>query len=131
MPDAISPSAISTDAAPTAIGPYSQGIAAGHLLFISGQIPIDPATGRLVKGTIEDRTRRVIENVRAIAQAAGAGLDQVVKTTIFLTDLAHFAAVNETYAQYFRQTPPARSTIQVAALPLGADIEMEAVVVRS
>lgn len=121
-------SAVSTASAPAAIGPYSQGIVAGNLLFISGQLPMDPASGELVEGDIEAKTRRVLENVKAIAGEAGAELEQVVKTTIFLADLANFAAVNGVYSDYFGETPPARSTIQVAALPKGADIEMEAVV---
>ncbi len=91
-------------------------------------IPIDPATGELVEGSIEAKTRRVVENVKAVAEAAGADLSRVVKTTIFLTDLADFAAVNETYGAYFGDTPPARSTIQVAGLPKGVSIEMEAIV---
>jgi len=128
MPDGQAPAIVSTDTAPAAIGPYSQGILAGNLLFISGQIPLDPATGELVEGSIEEKTRRVIENIRAIAKAAGAELSRVVKTTIFLTDLADFTAVNDTYAEFFGSTLPARSTVQVAALPKGVDIEMEAVV---
>ncbi len=128
MPDPKALSAVSTDAAPAAIGPYSQGVLAGNLLFVSGQIPIDPATGELVEGSIEAKTRRVVENVKAVAEAAGADLSRVVKTTIFLTDLADFAAVNETYGAYFGDTPPARSTIQVAGLPKGVSIEMEAIV---
>ena len=128
MPDSKALSAVSTDAAPAAIGPYSQGVLAGNLLFVSGQIPIDPATGELVEGSIEAKTRRVVENVKAVAEAAGADLSRVVKTTIFLTDLADFAAVNETYGAYFGDTPPARSTIQVAGLPKGVSIEMEAIV---
>jgi len=128
MPDPNSISVVSTDAAPGAIGPYSQGIVAGNLLFISGQIPIDPETGELVEGSIEDKTRRVVKNVKAVAEAAGADLSRVVKTTIFLTDLADFVAVNDTYGSYFGDTPPARSTIQVAALPKGVAIEIEAIV---
>ena len=121
-------SAVSTEAAPAAIGPYSQGIVCGNLLFISGQLPIDPASGELIKGTIEDKTRQVLNNLRAIAEAAGAGLECVVKTTVFLKDMNDFGAMNSVYAEYFPDTPPARAAIQVAALPKDADIEIEAVV---
>lgn len=122
------PRAVSTASAPAAIGPYSQGVVAGNLLFISGQIPIDPATGEFVGGDITTKTHRVIANVAAVAQAAGAGLDKVVKTTIFLKDMKDFPAVNQAYAEHFKALLPARSTVQVAALPKGAEIEMEAVV---
>ena len=114
--------------APAAIGPYSQAIRSGNLLFISGQIPIDPATGEMVAGDIEAATHQALRNLDAIARAAGAGLGQVVKTTIFLADMNDFIVVNEIYASYFTGTPPARSTIQVAALPKGAQVEIEAVV---
>ena len=122
---------ISTPAAPKAIGPYSQAVAApaGRLLYLSGQIPLDPATGELVKGTIEEETRRVMENLKAVLQAGGAGFAQVVKTTIFLTDLADFTRVNEVYGGYFQADPPARATVQVAALPRGARVEIDAVAV--
>jgi len=120
--------AVSTEAAPGAIGPYSQGIVCGNLLFISGQLPIDPASGELVAGSIEEKTRQVISNVRAIAEAAGAGLEDVVKTTVFLKDMQDFGAVNTVYAEFFTAAPPARAAIQVAALPKDADIEIEAVV---
>ena len=120
--------AVSTDAAPAAIGPYSQGIVCGDLLFVSGQLPIDPASGDLVAGSIEEKTRRVIENIRAIAAAAGASLDDVVKTTVFLKDMSDFGAVNTVYEETFPTTPPARAAIQVAALPKDADIEIEAIV---
>ena len=119
---------VSTEAAPAAIGPYSQGIACGNLLFVSGQLPIDPATGALVSGSIEEKTRQVLSNVRAIAEAAGAGLEDVVKTTVFLKDMNEFKAVNTVYAEFFPAVPPARAAIQVAALPKDADIEIEAVV---
>jgi len=122
------PHAVSTASAPAAIGPYSQGVVAGNLLFVSGQIPIDPTTGEFVDGDITAKTHRVIENVAAVAKAAGAGLDKVVKTTIFLKDLKDFPTVNQAYAQHFKAVLPARSTIQVAGLPKGAEIEMEAVV---
>jgi 2-iminobutanoate/2-iminopropanoate deaminase len=119
---------VSTHAAPVAIGPYSQGIECGNLLFISGQLPIDPATGELVSGSIQQKTHRVIENIRAIAEAAGAGLHDIVKTTVFLKDMNDFAAVNAVYAETFPANPPARAAIQVAALPKDADIEIEAIV---
>jgi 2-iminobutanoate/2-iminopropanoate deaminase len=117
-----------TEAAPAAIGPYSQGIVCGSLLFISGQLPIDPASGELVPGSIKEKTHRVIENIRAIAEAAGAGLEDVVKTTVFLNDMNDFGAVNAVYAETFPEHPPARAAIQVAALPKEADIEIEAIV---
>ncbi len=122
---------ISTADAPKAIGPYSQAVAApaGRLVFCSGQIPLDPRTGELVKGTIEEETRRVMENLKAVLAAAGASFGQVVKTTIFLTDLADFAKVNEVYGGYLGAVPPARATVQVAALPRGARVEIDAVAV--
>jgi 2-iminobutanoate/2-iminopropanoate deaminase len=120
--------AVSTKAAPAAIGPYSQGIVCGNLLFVSGQLPIDPASGELVSGGIQDKTRRVIKNIQAIAEAAGAGLQDIVKTTVFLKDMKDFQAVNDVYAETFSSNPPARAAIQVAALPKDADIEIEAVV---
>ena len=101
------------------------------LLFLSGQIPLDPKTGELVKGTIEEETRRVMENLRAVLAAGGATFQQVVKTTIYLADLADFAKVNEVYGSYFPANPPARATVQVAALPRGARVEIEAVAVVS
>jgi len=121
---------IATQQAPGAIGPYSQGIAAGSLVFTSGQLPIDMRTGELEAADIALATRYALENVRAILQAAGLGLAQVIKTTVFLTDLADFAAVNQAYADFFPQDPPARSCVQVAALPKGARIEIEAVAAR-
>ena len=120
--------AVSTDKAPAAIGPYSQGIVCGSVLFVSGQLPIDPASGELVSGSIQEKTRRVIENVRAIADAAGADLQDVLKTTVFLKDMKDFGAVNTVYEEFFPTTPPARDAIQVAALPKDADIEIEAIV---
>ncbi len=122
---------ISTADAPKAIGPYSQAVAApaGRLVFCSGQIPLDPRTGELVKGTIEEETRRVMENLKAVLAAAGASFGQVVKTTIFLADLADFAKVNEVYGGYLGAVPPARATVQVAALPRGARVEIDAVAV--
>ena len=119
--------AIATDKAPRAIGPYSQAIRAGELLFLSGQIPLDPATGELVSGSIEEETERAMRNLAAVLVAAGASFGNVVKTTIFLVDLADFTAVNGVYAGFFDGVPPARSTVQVAALPKGARVEIEAI----
>ena len=122
---------VSTPDAPRAIGPYSQAVRAAGLLFLSGQIPLDPATGEMVGGDdVEAQTRRVMENLKAVLAAENAGFENVVKTTIFLTDLADFARVNSTYATYFeRISPPARATVQVAALPRGAKVEIEAIAV--
>ena len=128
MPGKTAKRPISTKAAPAAIGPYSQGIVCGNLLFISGQLPIDPATGELVSGSIQEKTHRVIENIRAIAEEAGGGLQDIVKTTVFLKDMNDFGAVNAVYAETFPANPPARAAIQVAALPKDADIEIEAIV---
>lgn len=116
-----------TDKAPAALGPYSQAVSVGNLLFISGQLPIDPVSGKMIDGDIATRTHQVLANLKAIAQAAGAGLDRIVKTTIFLTDLNDFQAMNSAYATHFPEGPPARSTVQVAALPLGSNIEIEAI----
>ena len=121
---------VSSDKAPKAIGPYSQGIEADGLIFMSGQIPLDPSTGAMVGGGIEVETRRVLDNLKAILESQGLGMDSVVKTTIFLADMGDFAKVNEVYGGYFGETPPARSTIQVGALPKNARIEIEAVAVR-
>ena len=119
---------VSTSAAPAAIGPYSQAVRAGNTLWLSGQIPLDPLTKELDKGDIEVQARRVFENLKAVISAAGAGFDDVVKTTIFLTDLGHFAQVNKVMAEYFREPYPARSTVGVAALPRGAQVEVECIV---
>lgn len=118
---------IATDKAPAAIGPYSQAVKTGNLLFTSGQIPIDPATNTLVEGGIEIQARRVFENVQAILTAAGAGMGQVVKTVVFLKDMNDFAKVNEIYAEYFTGDFPARSCVEVARLPKDVLIEMEAI----
>ncbi len=117
--------------APKAIGPYSQAIEApsGRAVYCSGQIPLDPATGDMVEGDVAAQTERVMQNLKAVLEAAGATFDQVVKTTIFLVDLADFAAVNEAYGRHFRTAPPARSTVQVAALPRGARVEIDCVAV--
>jgi len=116
-----------TDRAPAAIGPYSQGVVSGNLLFTSGQLPIDPATGKIPEGSIEDKAHIVFKNLEAIAREAGTSLDNAVKTTVYLADIANFQAVNSVYAQYFQEPYPARSAFQVAALPLGADVEVEAI----
>jgi 2-iminobutanoate/2-iminopropanoate deaminase len=123
----MSKKAIQTDHAPAAIGPYSQGMVSGGLLFTSGQLPIDPTTGKIPEGSIEDKAHIVFKNLEAIAAAAGTALDNAVKTTVFLADIANFQAVNQVYAQYFKEPYPARSAFQVAALPLGADVEVEAI----
>jgi len=116
--------------APKAVGPYSQAILAGELVFCSGQIPLDPATGQLVEGDIAAQTGRVLDNLAAVLAAAGSDLAHVVKTTVFLADLGDFAAMNEAYATRFGEHRPARSTVQVAALPRGARIEIECIAVR-
>lgn len=119
---------IETTQAPAAIGPYSQGVRAGDYLFFSGQIPIDPATGELVSGDIEDQANQVMANLEAVLAAAGTEFGRVVKTTIFLTDLKYFGIVNEIYGRKFSGVfPPARSTVQVAALPKGALLEIECI----
>ncbi len=122
---------ISAAGAPQAIGPYSQAVAVGEWVFCSGQIPLDPASGELVPGGIEEQTRRAIENLKAVLAAAGSGLERVVKTTVFLTDLSDFARMNAVYGESFVGVAPARSTVQVAALPRGARIEIEAVAART
>ena len=119
---------IATVNAPAAIGPYSQAVRVANTLWVSGQIPLDPATKELVGGDIEAQVRRVFDNVLAIVKAAGASLDDVVKVNIFLIDLAHFALVNKVMAEYFREPYPARAAVGVASLPRGAQIEMECIV---
>ncbi len=118
---------IHSDSAPKAIGPYSQAIRVGDLIFAAGQTPIDPATGNLVEGDIETQTRRVLLNIKVVLEAAGSGLDKVVKTTVFMTNLGDFARMNAVYGEYFPANPPARSTVQVAALPKAAQVEIECV----
>jgi len=118
---------IATPHAPQAIGTYSQAIRAGNTVYLSGQIPLDPATGELVTGDIEAQVRRVFDNLRAVAQAAGGDLSHVVKLTVYLTDLAHFALVNRVMAEYFSQPYPARAAVGVAALPRGAAVEMDGI----
>ncbi|HET7922287.1 MAG TPA: RidA family protein [Gammaproteobacteria bacterium] len=121
--------AIFTDQAPRAIGPYSQAVRAGNTVYLSGQIALDPKTGELVQGGIEAEARRVFENLKAVAEASGAGLAEVVKLNIYLLDLGHFAAVNAIMAEYFKEPYPARATLAVAGLPRGAQIEVDAVMV--
>ncbi|HLZ22268.1 MAG TPA: RidA family protein [Ktedonobacterales bacterium] len=121
---------IATAAAPAAIGPYSQAIATGNLVFASGQIALDPATGQLVEGDVQAQTRRALENVSAVLQAAGSSFAQVVKTTVFLTSMANFTAMNEVYGQFFTSEPPARSTVAVAELPRNALVEVEVIALR-
>jgi reactive intermediate/imine deaminase len=118
---------IATPHAPQAIGTYSQAIRAGNTVYLSGQIPLDPATGELVTGDIEAQVRRVFDNLLAVAQAAGGDLSHVVKLTVYLTDLAHFALVNRVMAEYFSQPYPARAAVGVAALPRGAAVEMDGI----
>ena len=118
---------ISTDRAPAAIGPYSQAVRAGELIFVSGQIPLDPATGNVVDGGIREQTERVMKNLQAVLEAAGSEMNQVVKTTIYLTNLADFTTVNGIYGTYFTDNPPARATVEVSSLPKGVEVEIEAV----
>jgi 2-iminobutanoate/2-iminopropanoate deaminase len=120
---------IQTEKAPKAIGPYSQAIQAGNFLFLSGQIPLDPKTGELVKGDIRKQTQQVLENIKGILVSQGLGMENVVKVTIFLKDIANFNQVNEVYATYFPSSPPARSTVEVAKLPRDAEIEIEALAI--
>jgi len=120
---------VSTNEAPAAVGPYSQAIRSGSLLFCAGQIPLDPKTGQIVSDDISEQTKRVLENLSAVLRAENLNFGHVVKTTIFLTSLGDFQTVNEIYATYFREDPPARSTVQVSALPKGAKVEIEAIAV--
>lgn len=122
---------IATPSAPAAIGPYSQAVRAGDTVYLSGQIPLDPATGELVGGGIEAQARRVFENLKAVAAAAGATLDQAVRVTVYLTDLGHFATVNAVMTEYFSAPYPARVTLGVAALPRGAAIEVDCILVTA
>ena len=124
----ISKNAVSTQKAPQAIGPYSQGTVASGFLFVSGQLPIDPVTGKFIEGDIKARAEQVFRNLSAIIGAAGGTMADVVKTTLFLTDMEDFKAVNEIYSKHFNDPYPARSTVQVSALPLGSDIEAEVIV---
>lgn len=120
---------ISSPSAPAAIGPYSQAVRAGNTVYFSGQAPLDPATGALVEGSITVQTRRVFDNLQAVAKAAGGSFDQVVRVGVYVTDLANFAEVNAVMATYFKQPYPARSTIEVSGLPKGAQVEIDMVMV--
>lgn len=123
-------SEVRTERAPAPVGPYSQAVAHDGTLYVSGQIPLDPTTGEMAADDISGQTRRVLANLQAVLEAGGASLDSVLRTTIYLVDLAHFPDVNAIYAEYFRGEPaPARATVQVAALPLGAQIEIDAIAV--
>jgi 2-iminobutanoate/2-iminopropanoate deaminase len=122
--------AVATPAAPAAIGPYSQAVVAGSLVFLSGQIPLDPERGKIVEGSIEDETRQVLKNLAAVLAAEGLTLDAILRTTVFLTDLEDFPRVNQTYAEFFTEPFPARATVQVAALPRGARVEIDAIATR-
>ena len=120
---------IATDRAPRAIGPYSQAVRAGNLVFASGQIPIDPATGEFVPGGIAEQTEQVLHNLTAVFEAAGIRMNQVIKTTVFLADMDDFTAMNEVYGRFFGEAPPARATVQAARLPRDARVEIEAIAV--
>jgi len=122
---------IQTENAPAAIGPYSQAIKAGGFVFASGQIPIDPQTGQFVSGGIAEQTAQVLKNLSAVLEAAGSGLDRVVKTTVFLADMKEFSGMNEVYATFFSSPPPARATVAAAGLPRDARVEIEAVALLS
>ena len=118
---------IATDRAPKAIGPYSQAVISGGFAFLSGQIPLDPATGQMVEGDVAAQTERVLENLKAVLEACGSSLARVVKTTVYLKDLGDFPRMNEVYARYFLESPPARATVEVARLPRDARVEIDAV----
>ena len=118
---------VQTDNAPGAVGPYSQGTRTDQMIFTAGQLPLDPATGKMVAGDIQDQTRQSLKNLQAVLEASGAGLDTVMKTTVFLQDMGEFKLMNEIYAEFFPDNPPARSAVEVAALPLGARVEIEAI----
>lgn len=122
---------VSTTSAPAALGPYSQAIALDGMVFASGQIALDPASGQLVEGDVQAQTHRVLQNLTAVLETAGSSLGNVVKTTVFLTSMSNFTAMNEVYATYFGDEPPARSTVAVAELPRGAQVEIEAIAVRN
>jgi len=122
---------VRTLGAPQAVGPYSQGVEAGGWLFLSGQIPLHPGTGELVGDSIEEQTERVLENVKALLAAAGMSLEDVVQCTVYMTDLSEFGSMNQVYARYFPQDPPARVTVGVASLPKGAKIEISLVAFHS
>ncbi len=121
---------VQTEDAPGAVGPYSQGTCSKEFVFTAGQLPLDPVTGKFVEGGIQEQTRQVLKNLQAVLETAGAGLDSVMKTTVFLQDMGEFTLMNEIYADFFTDAPPARSTVEVAALPMGARVEIEAVALR-
>jgi len=118
---------VRTDKAPAAVGPYSQAVRVGQMVYTAGQIPMDPTTGKVVTGDITAQAEQALRNVQAVLEAAGASLDHVVKTTVFLQDMNEFGEMNETYSRFFTHNPPARTTVEVAALPLGVRVEVEAV----
>ena len=120
---------VATEKAPKAIGPYSQAIVHNGLAYLSGQIPLDPATGQLVEGDIAAQTKRVLENLKAVLEACGSGLEQVVKTTVYIKDMGEFAKMNEIYGKYFSQEPPARSTVEAARLPRDVRVEIDAIAI--
>jgi 2-iminobutanoate/2-iminopropanoate deaminase len=122
---------VSTDSAPAAIGPYSQAIILDGMIYCSGQVGLDPASGQLVEGDVQAQAQRALQNLSAVLEAAGSSLANVVKTTVFLTNMGNFAAMNEVYATFFGDEPPARSTVAVAELPKGAQVEIEAIAVRN
>ncbi|MGI9087871.1 MAG: RidA family protein [Chthoniobacterales bacterium] len=122
---------VSTTEAPAAVGPYSQAVRVGPLLFTAGQIPLDPKSGQIVSQDVAEQTKRVLENLTAVLKAEGMDFSNIVKTTVFMTNLGDFATMNETYASYFQDAPPARSTVQVSALPKGAQVEIEVVAAAS
>jgi len=121
--------AVFTDKAPRPVGPYSQAVKAGNLLFVSGQIPLDPKTGELVRGDFRSAVERVMDNIKAIVEAAGATMDDIVKVTVYIRDISKFGEFNEVYSRYFRGPPPARVVVEVSGLPLNADVEVEAIAV--
>ncbi len=120
---------IHTDQAPAAVGPYSQAVRVGELVYTAGQIALDPATGKMVDGDVQAQTRQLLTNLKAVLKAAGSSLDNVVKTTVFLQDMGDFQTMNAIYAEFFANKPPARSAVQAAALPMGAQVEIEAVAI--
>lgn len=121
---------IHTNQAPEAIGPYSQAVCCGDLIFTAGQIPLDPASGQLVDGPFEEQVEQVLRNLSGILSAGGSDLDHVIKFTVYLADLSNFPVLNQVFEKYFAQDPPARSAVQAAALPLGAEVEIEAIAVK-
>ncbi len=122
---------VSTTEAPAAVGPYSQAVRVGPMLFTAGQIPLDPKTGQIVSEDVAEQTRRVLDNLTAVLKAEGMDFSNIVKTTVFMTNLGDFTTMNEVYAGYFKETPPARSTVQVTALPKGAQVEIEVIAVAT